>query len=220
MTRFMDFHGRSGAGLASLALVVGLGLLTGCRGNPTADTPIVPIRNMYDQPRYNAQGVGAFFKDDRALRHLVPGTIAKEMEIERPIATGRVEDNSTWVLEVPPAVVQRHGGMERLVNRGQNRFNIYCAPCHGYTGHGDGMVARRAQRLGAAVLKPPSFHIDRIRHMPDGQMFATITHGIRNMPAYGINVPVDDRWAIITYVRALELSQAAQRTAMNTEVTQ
>lgn len=75
------------------------------------------------------------------------------------------------------------------------------------------MVGLRAQELGAAALKPPTFHDDRLRHIPDGQLYATISNGVRNMPAYGHSIPLDDRWAIVGYVRALQLSQQGQRQA-------
>jgi mono/diheme cytochrome c family protein len=92
---------------------------------------------------------------------------------------------------------------EELLKRGQNRFNIYCAPCHDRTGSGKGMV------IGYGFVPPPSFHIDRVRQFADGYIFNVITHGVRNMPAYGPQIPVDDRWAIVAYLRALERSQNA-----------
>jgi len=79
------------------------------------------------------------------------------------------------------------------------------------------MVSRRAASLGATGLVAPTFHDDRLRHIPDGQLFATITNGLRNMPSYAHNLPVDDRWAIVQYVRALQLSQAPAVASENTE---
>ena len=90
-----------------------------------------------------------------------------------------------------------------MLNRGQDRYNIYCRPCHDGTGSGKGTVIERANFQPA----PPTFHQDRIRQMPDGQLFATITHGARVMPPYAARIPVVDRWAIVSYVRALQLSQ-------------
>ena len=86
-----------------------------------------------------------------------------------------------------------------------------------WAGDGKGMVSRRAAALGASGLVAPSFHDDRLRHIPDGQLFATITNGVRNMPSYAHNIPVDDRWAIVQYVRALQLSQAPVAALKNTE---
>lgn len=192
-----------------------LSILAGCRGQVSEDPPIVPIRNMYDQPRYDPQQESNFFQDGRTMRPPVEGAIAREMEPNEAFATGRTEDDSAWLLEVPTQIVERNGGGEAFVARGQNRFDIYCAPCHGIAGDAEGLVALRADELGFGALKPPTFHDDRIRHMPDGQLYATITHGIRNMPAYQHNIPQDDRWAIVTYVRALQIVGASRRTALN-----
>lgn len=187
----------------------------GCRGQVSEEPPVVPIRNMYDQPRYDPQEESHFFQDGRTMRPQVEGTIAREMEPNETFANGRTEDDSSWLLEVPSQIVERGGGMEKFVERGQNRYNIYCAPCHGIAGDAQGLVANRADELGFSALRPPSFHEDRIQHMPDGQLFATITNGIRNMPSYRHNIRQDDRWAIVTYVRALQITAASQTTAMN-----
>ena len=173
----------------------------GCRGETSRETPIIPLRNMYDQPRYNMQETNDLFDDHRNMRTPPPGTVSREMEVDEAIGKGRLEDGSGYVLAIPQAVVDRSGGMDALVKRGQDRFGIYCTPCHDGTGSGDGMVVRHG------MLKPPTFHQDRIRHLPDGQIFATISNGVRTMPAYGPQIPVADRWAIVSYVRALELSQ-------------
>jgi mono/diheme cytochrome c family protein len=203
--------------LALAVLLVAVGaVLTGCRGQPSEDAPVVPIRNMYDQPRYDPQQRSEFFSDGRTDRLPVPGAVSQEDEVSLAVLTGLAEDGSGWLAEVPAPVTDRMGGMERLLARGQERFGISCAPCHGLSGDGDGMIASRAQALGAGVLKPPTFHDDRIRTMPDGQMFAIITHGIRNMPPYRHSVAVEDRWAVVAYVRALQVSQAGWTTAMNT----
>lgn len=181
--------------------------LTGCRGQTTQDTPVVPIRNMYNQPRYDSQERSAFFQDGRTMRPQVAGTVSREDDPTLGVATGRAEDNAEWVLEIPRQVVQRNGGGAAFVARGQQRFNIYCAPCHGDTGSAEGPVAHRVAGLGFNAMVPPTFHDERLRGIPDGQLFATITHGIRNMPAYAQSIPTDDRWAIVSYVRALQLSE-------------
>lgn len=177
-------------------------LLTGCRGETTHETPFVGIRNMYNQPKSKIQGESAFFEDHRDMRPPVEGAVSREAEIDDRIGKGLLEDNSGYVLTVPNEVIEKAGGMDPLVHRGQDRFGIYCTPCHDKTGSGNGMVVKRG------MLKPPSLHEERIRHLPDGQIFATISNGIRNMPAYAPQIPVSDRWAIVSYVRALELSQA------------
>jgi mono/diheme cytochrome c family protein len=97
-----------------------------------------------------------------------------------------------------------------LIERGRQRYDIYCSPCHGLAGFGDGMVARRADELLEGTWTPPtSFHSDLLRERPAGHLFNTITNGIRNMPAYGPQITVEDRWAIVAYVRALQRSQNA-----------
>jgi mono/diheme cytochrome c family protein len=90
-----------------------------------------------------------------------------------------------------------------LLERGQKRYNIYCTPCHGLTGSGQGIVIKRG------FLPPPSFHLDRLRDIEDGHIFDVISKGIRNMPSYSYQIPVADRWAIVGYFRALQRSQNA-----------
>src|SRR5690606_10182604 len=114
----------------------------------------------------------------------------------------------------PESVVTEAGGMESLLARGEDRYGIYCVPCHGGLGDGNGLVPEVS---GAAAIRPPTFHDDRMRQMPDGQLYATIANGIRNMPAYAAQIPVADRWAIVGYVRALQLTAPNEQTAMRTE---
>lgn len=194
-------------------------LATGCIGMESDKPPIVGIRNMYNQPRYDTQEKKPFFADQRSMRPWIEGTVSREMEPLLTVATGRTADDA-YVMEVPPVRIMANGGSAAFVERGQDRYNIYCAPCHSYSGDGKGMVSRRADQLGAAGLVAPSFHDDRLRHIPDGQIFATITNGLRNMPSYAHNLPGDDRWAIVMYVRALQLSQAPDPAATETEQTQ
>jgi mono/diheme cytochrome c family protein len=184
------------------AMVPIASVVTGCRGQKSEDSPIVLIRNMYHQPRYNPQSTSDYFEDGRTMRTPVEGTVARDrFEENEEISTGRLNDDSGYVLTVPDETVRRAGGMEPLLARGQERFGIYCTPCHDHTGAGNGTVVQRG------FQKPPTLHDPRIRQMPDGQLFATIKNGVRNMPAYGAQIPSSDRWAIVSYVRALELSQ-------------
>jgi mono/diheme cytochrome c family protein len=190
--------------ISSYVLCASLGAaLFGCRGETTRDEPIVPIRNMYDQPKYSMQQESGFFPDHRNMRTPPDGVVSREEEWDESIATGRLDDGSGYILTIPEGVVEQAGGMDALVKRGQDRFGIYCTPCHDHTGSGDGMAVRHG------MMKPPSFHQDRLRHAPDGQIFATISNGVRNMPAYGPQIPVRDRWAVVSFVRALQISQAA-----------
>lgn len=189
--------------LASLALgVLGAGLLSGCRGQTSDDPPIVPIRNMYHQPRYNMQSESEFYPDKRTMRPRIEGVVGRGQIIDPKVGEGRLDDNSGYVLTVPEEVVRAAGGSEALGARGKDRYQIYCVPCHDGTGAGQGIVIKRG------MLAPPTFHQDRLRRAPDGQIFATISNGIRNMPAYAAQIPEVDRWAIVSYVRALQVSQA------------
>lgn len=193
---------------SKLLLLLPLAALSlSCRGQTSHDTPIFGIRNMYDQPKYDIQEEGNFFPDHRAMRPLVEGVVSNEEDVDPVVAQGRLADQSGYVLTIPAEVVQRHGGADKMLARGQARFGIYCAPCHDHTGAGNGLVKQRAVASGATAFAPPTFHQDRIRHMPDGQLFATISNGKNNMPPYAMQIPVNDRWAIVSYVRALQISQ-------------
>ena len=202
-----------------LPMLLAAVLLAGCQGQSSDDPPVLLERNMYDQERYNPESYSQFFPDHRTMRAPVEGTIARDRYEDDPeVATGLVADKSGYVMTVPAQIVQRSGGMKSFVDRGQERFGIYCAPCHGLTGDGKGMVVCKRDKVtdpcesrGFAPL--PSYEDPRLRQMPDGQIFATITHGVRTMPAYGPQIPVADRWAIVSYVRALEISQMAPATS-------
>jgi hypothetical protein len=196
---------------ASLALS-----LAACRGQNGDEPPVLLERNMYDSERYNPESYAQFFSDHRTMRTPVEGTVARDRYEDDPeIATGLLPDRSGYVMTLPQTVVQRGGGLEKMLARGQERFGIYCAPCHGQTGDGKGLVVCKREKAGdpceSRGFPPvPAYTNPRIREMPDGQMFATITHGARTMPAYGPQIPLPDRWAIVSYVRALELSQMAE----------
>lgn len=193
----------SARNLLVLAGALGVASLLGaCRGQTSDQPPITWIRNMYHQPKYMMQQDNTFFADGRNMRPPVAGSIAREEEIDPRIAHGRLPDQTGYVLVIPQPEVDHFGGMDRMLARGQERFGIYCAVCHGLDGAGNGLAVQRG------MTPPPTYHQDRLRHMPDGQVFATIENGVRNMPAYGPQIPTDDRWAIVAYVRALQLSQA------------
>jgi mono/diheme cytochrome c family protein len=193
----------------SNALVLsGLGTLCiasmGCRGETSAQAPVLPERNMYHQQRYNPQARSDFFQDHRTMRKPVEHTVPQEMNVDPEISDGELADGSGYVLAIPSQVVAQLGGMEAAAHRGEDRYNIYCRPCHDGSGAGQGTVVKKG------MAPPPSLHDERIRHMPDGQLFASISRGVRNMPAYNYSIPTNDRWAIVSYVRALELSQAGE----------
>lgn len=194
-------------------------LAGGCIGSESDKPPIVGIRNMYNQPRYDTQEKKPFFEDQRSMRPEIEGTVSREMPPLLAWETG-LNAKGEYILEVPARLIATGGGREAMLARGRERYNIYCTPCHSYSGNGKGMVSRRADQLGMSGLVATSFHDDRLRHVPDGQIYATITNGIRNMPSYAHNMPIDDRWAVVMYVRALQLTQAPQAAATTTTTEQ
>jgi mono/diheme cytochrome c family protein len=170
--------------VAFVSLAMSALVLSGCR------------QDMHDQPKYVPLRQSTFFNDERSARPLVEGTVARgQLHEDELLYTGKVEGQEATVfpMRVDAAVMAR----------GQERFNIYCAPCHGRTGLGDGMVVRRGYR------RPPSIHQDRLRSAPAGHFFDVMTNGFGAMPDYAAQIKVEDRWAIVAYIRALQLSEHA-----------
>jgi mono/diheme cytochrome c family protein len=154
-------------------------------------------QDMADQPRYKPLAPSAFFEDGRSARPLVPGTVAQgQLHDDEHLYTGRVGGQ---LVDSFPFPITRE-----VITRGRERFNIYCAPCHGRVGDGRGTVVRRG------FPQPPSYHIDRLRTAPAGYFFETITKGFGRMYDYADRIPAQDRWAIVAYIRALQLSQNAR----------
>lgn len=169
----------------------------GCRGDLSADPPVHLNPNMDKQERYLPQEENPHFRDRRAMRPQVPGTVAVgELDADEHLHRGRVDGKPATSL---PVKLER-----KLLERGQERYGIYCVVCHDGAGTGNGMAVKRG------MLPPPSLHEPRIRVMPVGQIFEVISRGVRNMPAYGPQIPVQDRWAIVAYVRALQVSRTAR----------
>ncbi len=153
-------------------------------------------QDMHDNPRYEPLEYSAFFGDARASRTPVPGTVARGMLREDDhLYTGKVGGQLTNVFPMPVTA--------EVVERGRERFDVFCSPCHGRTGEGDGMVVQRGFRM------PPSFHEERLRSAPVGYFFDVMTNGFGAMQDYAAQVPVADRWAIAAYLRALQLSRHA-----------
>lgn len=153
-------------------------------------------QDMHDQPKYIPLRPSAFFDDGRSQRPLMEGTVARgQLHADQEFYLGKVKDRPVQEF---PFVITRE-----ILARGQERFNIYCAPCHGRTGGGRGMIVERGYRA------PPSFHIDRLRQAAAGYIYDVITNGFGAMPDYSAQIPPQDRWAIVGYVRALQLSQYA-----------
>jgi mono/diheme cytochrome c family protein len=171
--------------LLPAALAAALAPAAGCRDD------------MADQPRYEPLVASDFFPDGMASRPLVDGTIARGQLLEdRALETGKDADGQ-FLLELPVPLD------DRLLRRGQERFNIFCSVCHGLTGEGNGMIVQRGFR------QPPTYHSDRLRGMPVGYFYDVIAEGFGAMPSYRKQVPLADRWAIVAYVRALQLSRHA-----------
>jgi mono/diheme cytochrome c family protein len=178
---------RSPGGILILAT---LAIAAGCR------------QEMYDQPKYKDLRRSNFFADHRQARPLPAGTVARGfLQEDSRVFAGKV--GNALVTEFPVPVDAA------LLARGRERFDIFCSPCHDRSGRGGGMVVKRGYRA------PPSFHIERLREAPVGHFFDVITNGFGVMPDYSVQIDVSDRWAIVAYVRALQLSQYAPVAAMS-----
>jgi len=151
-------------------------------------------QQMANQPRVDTMEPSHFDFETVANRTPVPGTIARGQNIDdTPEQTGL--DNGAVVQTIPVPVTAE------LIERGRNRYNVFCQHCHGLTGQADGMVVQRG------FPAPTNYHIDRLKNAPDGHFFITIRDGVQRMPSFGTRIPVEDRWAITAYIRALQLSQ-------------
>jgi mono/diheme cytochrome c family protein len=152
--------------------------------------------DMQNQPRYEPLEASTFFEDGMASRPPVDGTVARgQLREDEAFYTGR--EGKQLVARVPIEVDLQ------VIERGRERFDIYCSRCHGVLGDGHGVIVSRGLR------RPPSWHIERLRNAPAGHFFDVITHGFGAMPRYAVQVEPRDRWAIVAYVRALQLSQHA-----------
>jgi mono/diheme cytochrome c family protein len=156
--------------------------------------PLSCRRDMQDQPKYKDLRGSAFFEDHRSARPQVPDTVPRGfLHAGEVFSTGK--KNGQPVAELPMPLTRE------LLDRGRERYGIFCSPCHGLTGDGLGMVVQRGFR------QPPTFNIDRLREAPIGYFFDVETVGFGSMPDYAGAIPAADRWAIAAYVRALQLSQ-------------
>jgi len=175
--------------MVKLRIVLGLLtllILVGCRND------------MHDQPRFKPLAKNDFFADMRASRAPVENTVARgQLNEDTYFYTGKIGSNPG---DYMPAEVPVN---QATLERGRERYNIYCAPCHARMGDGNGMVPQRGYR------HPPTFHQDRLRKAPLGYFFDVITNGFGAMPDYAMQVTPEDRWKIVAYIRALQLSQNA-----------
>lgn len=194
-------------------------LIARARVSTSTEPRIHVVRDMDYQDRFQAQQKNPLFADQRAMRMPVPGTVARgELNEDTHLHQGRVQQASSgelvWANTFPAQVLERGQLSRDFLERGRERYEIFCAPCHGYSGRGDGMVeARVAQRkqqgvagLGAWAT-PTSYLTDAIRAREVGYLFFVASKGVRNMAGYENQIPARDRWAIVAYVRALQYSQ-------------
>jgi hypothetical protein len=151
--------------------------------------------NMRNQHRYDPLEPSTFFQDERSARPLVPGVVPRgSMDMEDEFYSGRDEEGA--LIEDIPIPIDL-----ALLERGRDRYDIYCSPCHGLDGYGEGMIVQRG------FPAPQSFHSDRLRQAPDGYFYDVITNGFGRMFDYSYRIQPEDRWAITAYIRALQLSQ-------------
>ena len=201
------------------AFFLSLVLVGACRGQVSEEPPVHLQRNMQSQRRFDPMEENSNFRDNRAMRPIPAGAVARvTLKDDDTFFRGGEPLTMHYGADAPkgydtpsakPAGVTytARGPLEvtpELLHQGERRYSSYCTPCHGSVGDGKGMVAARGF-VGIADL-----HQDRIVKMPDGEIFSTITNGLRNMPSYASQIDEADRWAIIAYVRALQISQNAQ----------
>jgi mono/diheme cytochrome c family protein len=185
--------------------------------------------DMQDQPRYEPYKQSDFFSDKRASRDLPEGTVARGFLREnKAYYTGKKENadpnvqvqtttdasGNTLVSSFPNDITEFPVPVtEEMVNRGEERYKVFCMVCHGPTGNGDGMIVRRG------FSKPPTYNDDRLRNAPVGHFFDVITNGWGKMNSYASQIPVADRWAIVAYIRALQISQNPSGATNTTQMT-
>jgi mono/diheme cytochrome c family protein len=167
-----------------MPLLVAALILTGCR------------LDMHVQPRYDPEAASTFFNDGRSAREPVTGTVARgQLRVDELLYAGKMNGE---VANMFPFAISAAD-----LDRGRQRFNIYCSPCHDFTGSGEGMIVQRG------FPPPPSFHEERLRNAPVGHFFEVMTNGFGLMYGYASRISPEDRWRIAAYIRALQLSQHA-----------
>jgi mono/diheme cytochrome c family protein len=202
MPKWLIYAGVIGVALLSVPPV----LVLRARAVKSPNPRIHIIQDMDAQPKFKPQQANLMFADHRAMRPHIRGTVARgDLVLDDHWARGQVDGE--WATTFPSQFKINDTAMQR----GQEQYDIFCAPCHGYDGYGGGSVSLRAEALQEGTWIPPtSFHMAQTRERSVGHLYNTITNGIRNMPAYGPQVPIEDRWAIVLYIRALQRSQDAR----------
>jgi mono/diheme cytochrome c family protein len=170
--------------------------VAGWRGGLSRRPPLEIFPDMKRQPKLRPQKPFAFFADQRSSRLPVPGTIPFDALLDdTPLASGREPASTNWVAVNPMPI------NAELLERGRQRYTIFCAPCHSAAGDGNGIVTKYG------MLRAGNYHEPRIVRLPDGEIFNTISRGKNLMSAYAAQIPTADRWAIVAYVRALQLTR-------------
>ncbi|SMO44117.1 Cytochrome c2 [Gracilimonas mengyeensis] len=189
-----------------LAGIVALGLgLTACQGQLSDKPPVHPNMNMDQQPRMEAQEENNFFADGRSMRAPVEGTVARGYaKTDRAYYEG-VDENGDYIDYIPVELTKS------FLYRGKDRYEVYCMPCHGKGGAGNGVIMEG----NYGYVPAPSYHDQRILDLPDGQLYDAIYSGVRTMPSYATQIAPKDRWAIVGYIRALQASQNVPEAEMN-----
>jgi mono/diheme cytochrome c family protein len=194
--------------VVTCAAVVPVALAVKARHSKSEHTRIHLIQDMDSQPKYKAQRENTIFADGRADREALPGTVAVgHLNEDDHFFRGRA--GGGWARTFPAQVELT----EATMARGKQRFGIFCAPCHGQGGLGDGMIHKRAEGLAqGGWIQPSNVTQEYLRNMPVGELYNAIANGVRNMPAYGSQIAPEDRWAIVMYLRALQRGQAGALT--------
>jgi len=201
--------------LLACLLLIPPALILRARAMPTDKPRIHLIQNMDNQPKYMAQHESLLFNDGRAMRPRVPGTVAQgDMVGDTHFSLGLVD--GAYATSFPSQVDLN----DALLDRGRDRFNIYCLPCHGVTGEGNGRIHNRAMVLlnngtnGTIWVQPRNLHQADMQDLPPGRIFHTISDGFANMAGYASQIPPADRWAITAWVYALQLGRNAPADAV------
>ena len=194
--------------LLSLLGLVPFVLIAKSRGRTSTSTRLAIVQDMGHQPKFNPQAATPLFADGRAMRPPVDGAVARgELRDDSRLNRG-TEADGKFVKRIPLAVTK-----ERLL-RGQERFDIHCAPCHGLAGYSNGIITVRSAELAeqqqAVRLLPKPYHTDEMRAKESGSFFNTITNGQNAMPPHASQISIEDRWYIVMYIRALQRSQWAK----------
>ncbi|MEX2605577.1 MAG: cytochrome c, partial [Gracilimonas sp.] len=181
-----------------IAGIIAVGIsLSACQGQISDKPAVHPNMNMDQQPRKEAQEQNNFFADGRAMRQPVEGTVARGFaKTDRALYEG-VDENGDFIDTIPIDLTKS------FLYRGQKRYEVFCTPCHGKSGAGDGIIMEG----NYGYVPAPSYHEPRVRQLSDGALYSAIYNGVRTMPSYATQIKVEDRWAIVAYIRALQESQ-------------